>query len=191
MEKLFFYDLETTGVDRDTSGIHQISGAIMIDGEIKERFNFKVCPHEGFSYTQEALDIGKVSLELIQSYPTMKEIYDQLIEILSRYCDKFEKQDKFHLVGYNINAFDNFFFRRFFARNNDNYFGSWFWADSIDLYPIVSFRLRKKRSHLINFKLQTIAAVLGIEILEEELHDASYDVELCVKIFNVLTEIKV
>lgn len=42
MEKLFFYDLETTGVKYWKNGIHQISGAIVIDGEVKERFNFRV-----------------------------------------------------------------------------------------------------------------------------------------------------
>lgn len=31
--KLFFYDLETTGLDCERHGIHQISGAIVIDGE--------------------------------------------------------------------------------------------------------------------------------------------------------------
>lgn len=35
MEKLFFYDLETTGVKYWQNGVHQISGAIVIDGEIK------------------------------------------------------------------------------------------------------------------------------------------------------------
>ena len=44
MSKLFFYDLETTGTRYWKNGIHQISGAIMIDGEIKEKFNFKVKP---------------------------------------------------------------------------------------------------------------------------------------------------
>lgn len=42
MEKLFFFDLETTGVKYWKNGIHQISGAIVIDGEVKERFNFIV-----------------------------------------------------------------------------------------------------------------------------------------------------
>ena len=35
MSKLFFYDLETTGVKHWKNGIHQISGRIVIDGELK------------------------------------------------------------------------------------------------------------------------------------------------------------
>lgn len=46
MEKLFVYDLETKGTLFWKHGIHQISGAIVINGEIKERFNFKVRPNE-------------------------------------------------------------------------------------------------------------------------------------------------
>lgn len=35
--KLLFYDLETTGIKYWRNGIHQISGEIVIDGEVKER----------------------------------------------------------------------------------------------------------------------------------------------------------
>ena len=38
--KLLFFDLETTGTDYRKHAIHQISGEIVIDGEIKERFNY-------------------------------------------------------------------------------------------------------------------------------------------------------
>ena len=57
MSKLFFYDLETTGTRYWKNGIHQISGAIMIDGEIKEKFNFKVKPHKDCVIEDEALAI--------------------------------------------------------------------------------------------------------------------------------------
>jgi DNA polymerase-3 subunit epsilon len=43
--KLFFFDLETTGVNPGKNGIHQISGEIVIDGKTMERFDFKVQPN--------------------------------------------------------------------------------------------------------------------------------------------------
>ena len=184
MEKLFFYDLETTGVKHWKNGIHQISGAILIDGELKEKIDFKVRPHEKAVIEQEALDIGNVTQEQIMQYPTMDVVYRQLITTLSIYVDKYNKKDKFHLAGYNINAFDNAFFRAFFVQNNDNYFGSWFWADSIDVYVLASNKFKKERSNFENFQQRTVAKYLGIEVDEKRLHDAEYDISLCIEIYN-------
>jgi DNA polymerase-3 subunit epsilon len=186
MEKLLFYDLETTGTKYWKNGIHQISGAVVIDGQIKEVFDFKVRPNENALIEEEALKVGNVTKEEIMAYPTMKEVYSQIITMLSKYVDKFDKKDKFHLIGYNNASFDNQFFRAFFVQNNDVYFGSWFWSDSIDVMVMASFKLRKVRHELVDFKQSTVAKFLGIEIDETKLHDAKYDIEICIKIFNML-----
>jgi DNA polymerase III subunit epsilon len=185
MEKLFFYDLETTGVRYWENGIHQISGLIMIDGEIKENFNFKVCPHEKAIIEDDALKIANITKEQIMEYPKAREVYKKLIGLLSKYVNKFDKKDKFHLVGYNINSFDNSFFREFFTQNNDNYFGSWFWADSIDCYVLASNKFKKERASFPNFQQRTVAKRLGIEIDETRLHDAEYDISICVEIYKL------
>lgn len=41
--KLVLFDLETTGTDCVKNGIHQISGKIIINGEVKETFDFSRC----------------------------------------------------------------------------------------------------------------------------------------------------
>ena len=189
MEKLFFYDLETTGLKFWKNGIHQISGSIVINGEIKESFDFKVRPNESSIIDDEALKIGNVTKEQIMAYPSMKEVYSKLIVLLSKYVDKFDKKDKFHLVGYNNASFDNPFFRAFFVQNSDVYFGSWFWSDSIDCMVLASNKLRSKRSELVDFKQSTVAKYLGIEIDESKLHDAEYDIKICIQIFNKLINI--
>jgi DNA polymerase-3 subunit epsilon len=178
MEKLLFYDLETTGTKYWKNGIHQFSGAVVIDGQIKEVFDFKVRPNENALIEEEALKVGNVTKEQIMAYPTMKEVYSQIITMLSKYVDKFDKKDKFHLIGYNNASFDNPFFRAFFVQNNDVYFGSWFWSDSIDVMVMASFKLRKVRHELVDFKQSTVAKFLGIEIDEAKLHDAKYDIEI-------------
>ena len=63
--KLFFFDLETTGVNFWQHGIHQISGCIEIDGEVREMFDFHVAPNPDAKIDQEALDIGGVTIEQI------------------------------------------------------------------------------------------------------------------------------
>ncbi len=181
--KLFFYDLETTGVNHWKHSIHQIAGMVVINGEIVERFNLNVKPHEKAVIDQGALDIGGVTLEQIQSYPSQGEVYGHLLQILSKYVDKFNKNDKFHLVGYNNNSFDNHFFRAFFVQNNDQYFGSWFWSDSIDCMVLASKKLIGVRKDMPNFKQGTVAKYLNIEVDDEKLHDAMYDIEICHQIY--------
>lgn len=184
MEKLFFYDLETTGTKFWKNGIHQISGAIVVNGELKEKFNFKVCPHPNAIIEDEALTIGNVTKEQILAYPKMEVVYTKIIDMLSKHCDRYNSKDKFHLVGYNNNSFDNQFFRAFFVQNNDPFFGSWFWSDSIDCFVLASNKFRKQRHTFENFKQQTVAKHLGIDVDEGKLHDAEYDIYLCMEIFN-------
>lgn len=41
--KLVLFDLETTGTDIRKNGVHQISGKVIVNGNVKEVFDFKVC----------------------------------------------------------------------------------------------------------------------------------------------------
>jgi len=184
--KLFFFDLETTGVRFWKNGIHQISGKIVIDGELKERFDFKVQPYKDAIIEQEALDIAKITKNDLLTYEPMIEVYSKLLSMLGKYVDKFNKNDKFHLVGYNNASFDNHFFRAFFTQMGDNYFGSWFWSDSIDVMVLASHYLKNERAKLTNFKLSSVAKHLGIEVIEDELHDAQYDIDLTEKIYKIV-----
>lgn len=187
MNKLFFYDLETTGVKFWKNGIHQISGKIVIDGETKETFNFKVKPYKDAVIEDEALAVGGITREDLESYQPMSEVYQKLIEMLSVHVNKFDKTDKFHLVGFNNASFDNQFFRAFFTQMGDQYFGSWFWADTHDVMVMASVYLSNVRSKMSNFKLATVAKEFGIEVLDESLHDALYDIELTEQIYNKIT----
>lgn len=195
MEKIFFFDLETTGVKHWKNGIHQISGCVVIDGKMLDRFNFKVKPNEKAVIEDEALAVAGVSRETIMSYPEMSVVYSEIIKILAKHVDKYNKADKFHLAGFNNASFDNQFFRAFFVQNAKtpkevefgNYFGSWFWADSFDVMVLASYYLRDKRASMVDFKLMTVAKACGIEVDESRLHDAEYDIDLTWQIFKIVT----
>lgn len=116
----------------------------------------------------------------------MGDVFARLVQMLSKYVDKYNKKDKFHLVGYNNRGFDDNFFRGFFLQNGDQYFGSWFWSDSIDVLVLASTFLAARRHDLPNFKLATVAEALGIDINAGKLHDASFDIDITKQVFDFI-----
>lgn len=185
--KYLIFDVETTGTMHWKNCIHQLSFSIVVDGELKETHDLKVKPHPKAAIEEEALKVSGVTLEQIQSYPEQQAVHSQLTEILSKYVNKFDKKDKFFLLGYNNASFDNNFLRAFFTQCNDKYFGSWFWSSSIDVMVLAAEFLKKERHLMEDFKLKTVAAYMGLDVDESRLHDATYDLELTYKIYQLIT----
>ncbi len=182
--KLLFFDLETTGIKYWRNGIHQISGEVVIDGVTKESFNYNVRPHAQCDIEEEALRVCHVTKAQIMAYPPMEEVYRDFIRMLSRYVDKYDRKDKFFLVGYNNASFDNYFLKAFFVQNGDDYFYSWFWINSIDVMVLATQHLMQQRHLMSDFKQETVARQLGIPIEPDKLHDASYDIVLTKEIYQ-------
>lgn len=182
-----FLDLETTGTDVKKHSIHQIAGMVEIDGEVVEKFNYKVRPHPKAKIEKEALRVGGVTEEQILKYEPMEVIYKRFIKLLGKYINKYDKKDKAYVVGFNNRGFGDIFLRAWFKQNGDLYYGSWFWADSLDVLVLASQHLIGRRVNMKNFKLKTVATTLGIEVEEERLHDAYYDVELARNIYEIVT----
>lgn len=182
--KYFFYDLETTGLNPAKNGIHQISGSIVIDGETKETFDFKVQPNPKAIIEQAALDVGGLTKDQVMAYEPMYDCFSKLEAMLDKYIDRFDKKDKFFLVGYNNAAFDNQFFRGFFLQNGNRYFGSYFWSSSLDVMVLAANYLKDKRAEMENFKLSTVAKFMGVEVNDASLHDAMYDIYLTKAVFD-------
>ncbi|MDO5570997.1 MAG: 3'-5' exonuclease [Bacteroidales bacterium] len=186
--KLLFFDLETTGTLVNRHSIHQISGAVVINGELKETFDFRVRPNPKAQIEQQALDVCGVTVEQIMAYPPMETVYRSFVALIGKYVDKYNKADKFFLAGFNNAAFDNQFLRAWFIQNGDNYFGSWFWSNSIDVMVLATPYLAEKRSKMENFKQGTVAKTLGIDVDDSKLHDALYDIEICKAIYDKISQ---
>jgi len=187
MSKLFFFDVETTGTRHWRHSVHQISGCIEIDGEVKEYFDIRCQPYHAAEIDPAALEISGTSMEAIKGYMPFKDAYRVILKMLGKYVNKFNKKDKFFLVGFNNASFDNHFFRAFFVQNLDDYFGSWFWSSSIDVMVMATQYLMRRRHDMVNFKLMTVAAALGIKVDENKLHDAQYDIDLTRSIYKIVT----
>ena len=181
---IVFFDLETTGTNPARHGIHQISGEIVVDGETKESFDYHVRPNPKAQIDPAALQVAGVTEAQIMAYPPMEDVYKQLVEMLAKYVDRYDRQDKFFLVGYNNASFDNSFLRGFFRQNGDEYFGSWFWANSIDVMVLATQYLLNERPQMENFKLSTVAGHMGIGVNADALHSADYDIALTRAIYE-------
>ena len=120
MKKLYF-DVETTGTNPEKHGLIQFSGIIEINGEIKEKFDFNIKPFESDLIEEKALIVNNKTKEEIKSFPEPNFIKKEIITIFDKYIDKYNREDKFIPIGYNV-SFDINFLITFFKKLNDNYY---------------------------------------------------------------------
>lgn len=181
--KIMYVDCETTGLDPELNGIHQLSGIIEKDGVEIETFDFSIAPLITDVVEKAALEVSGVTAEQLGDYPNAHLVKGEFCKMLATHVDKFNKYDKFHFVAYNA-PFDSNFVRKWFEKQRDQYFGSWFWTPPIDVMTLAGALLMDKRHELPNFKLATVADYLKIEMQLDKLHDALYDVRLAREIFK-------
>jgi DNA polymerase-3 subunit epsilon len=186
MIKKIFYDLETTGLDPILHGIHQLSGCIEIDGKVIEHFNIKMKPFGSDEIDDKALEIGGITLGMLATYQSPQEAHAQWMKLLGKYVNKFDKKDKYFLYGYNNRKFDDGFFRSWFDKLGDKYFGSWFYQYTSDIMVLAVEHLLEDIPNMENFKLMTVAKHLGIEIDETKAHDAVYDIDITRQVYYIV-----
>ena len=203
MAVILFYDLETTGTNSEKCGIHQISGAFVVNGKIAETFNYYVKPKKGCECSEKAMEMAGHTYEemmALDQYQPMEEVFAKIYSRIIYYCGglneagKVDWGKKIYTAGFNIHKFDGPFMRQWFLDNGANQAGTpyyeWGWVTSgeIDVMLIAEPVLMKVRSRMKNFKQYSVAMALGIPVQEERLHEAGYDIELCFNIYKTLCE---
>lgn len=173
IKKILFLDTETTGLSSFKNDIHQIAGLVVIDGKVEEEFNLNVKPFSFENIEPEALKVSGVTVEKLKTYPDPKNAYLVLIKMLEKYCDKYDKTDKFYLAGQNV-AFDADMLKGFFRKCGDKYYGSWFNYDYIDLRSFTAILKFAGLLDVDNLKLETVAKYLGVKY---SAHDALADIK--------------
>jgi len=190
-QKLVFIDVETTGVNPESNGITQISGCVQIGQDLVTTFDYFVRPFHQDVIDASALEVTGLDRRQFlppehpdflvvpgQHFEDPREVYVRLQTLFKTYVDQYDKSDKFQFVGYNAHSFDMPFMRRFWEKNNDRFFGSWFWYPCLDVMLLWAQILHPVRAELPNFKLATVARHCGIEVDDNRLHDSQYDIEL-------------
>lgn len=185
-----YYDVETTGLNYKRHSIIQLGGIIEIDGKVVEEFNFGIQPHPDAIIDDSALKINNITEKELSKLPEYTVVFNNLINVLSKYVDRFDKTQKFWLIGFNNRAFDDDFLRMFFRMNKDKYIGSWFWMNTIDVSVLASQYLYSRRINMPGFSLKDVANELGVQFDEDKLHDALYDAKITKRIYEIVTGIE-
>lgn len=173
MAKLFYFDVETTGLNAYKNGIIQLACIVEIDGEVRceKTWDIKTFPQDIID--DKALEINGKGRDDIYSFMHPEQAYGEIIACMTEFVDKFNRNDKFYPAGYNV-KFDLDFLSAFFRKNNDNYFGSWFKSTPLDpMYYLAVLELKNKIK-LENYKLETVCDNFGIKV---DAHDALSDIK--------------
>lgn len=173
-----YIDTETTGTEKHLHHAHQVSGLIVSpDFQIVDSFNLEFRPASLENISKEALEKCRLSVEQLNARPmSHREAHKAFTDILGKHINKYDKQDKAHLIGFKV-GFDADFLRKWFSTCGDDYFGSWFWNPPIDLLSTAAWLLGDGRGALPNFKLGTVCQAAGLEWSDDNAHDAFYDIK--------------
>lgn len=186
---VFWFDVETTGIDPDKCDVIELAflieaNGITREGQIIDQGHILIAPRQEAQVQQGALDtIGKTLLE-IQDYPSAIEAHTNLCLLMDKYCNRYNRNDKFVLAGYNVN-FDDSHLRAFFKKCKDKFYGSWFMSCKLDVMSIVAEWQATAAPMLPNFKLGTLCQHFGIEL---DAHQALSDVTATRQLYYRLKE---
>jgi len=187
MIKLCYIDTETGGVDDKTSPLLQISAAFEVDWNVVDKFNkwLKPFPQDG-KISPESTEKTGFTATMVAEDPKFedpKKVYNDFVATCDRVVNKYNKKDKMFFVGYNAHTFDMPFMREFFNKNDNVYFGSYFWWPAIDVMLLYAADWIKARGTMENFQLMTVAKLAGIKVDETKLHDGMYDIQITRELF--------
>ena len=185
MNKLIYIDVETTGLSAKRNDIIQLAGIIEIDKEVVDYFNIRVQPHNYANIEQAALNVNKRTVEEIKTFQSPREAYKDFTSLLSKYINKFDKNDKAYMIAYN-GRFDLEFLHEWFIKCGDKYFGSFFNWRVIDPIQMVDWMQLKGALTLTDRKLETLCEYFGIEL---DAHDAMRDIEATRELTQKLLEV--
>lgn len=195
--KILYIDVETTGLDWNLHGIVQLAFIIEVDGQVVEQHQFKMLPHIQDTIDRKAMEVNHLFKSVRTSTTGMAsrydwtwldeqrpavEVWNEVKLIWRKYIDQFNSQDKFVVAGYNCQAFDIPFLRKWIEKcepeTKFSVAGSFLGHTCLDPLPI--FQFWKASGHfdddqLRNLKLATVCALLEVD--HEDEHDALSDIK--------------
>lgn len=189
--KTIFFDCETTGVNPLKNDIIQIAGVIEDNEKEIDNFNIRMQPFSWENIEQRALDVNKITIEQLKGFPEPNIAYNKLVSLFDKHIDKFNKEDKFIVCGYNV-KFDIDFLKEFFIKNSNMYLFSYFGPVKDPMY-IINYLRTLNKVDVKSSKLVDVCEYFNIKI--ENAHDAMADIvatkEIVKKLDNLFQNITI
>jgi len=184
--KTLYIDTETTGTDPQVNDIIQIAFIIETDNKINGKWDFKCSPLKQKNISQEALDIQGLTFQDVINRPPPSIAYKELIKVFDRYINKFDKADKFTVIGHNV-KFDISFLQQFFISNGNHFLYSYINYFPIDTLFLANYLKYHNILNTDNLKLATLCDYFKISL---DAHDAMNDIiatrDLLIKMNNLI-----
>lgn len=187
--KLICIDTETTGVDVSKHGICTLAAIVYIGGKEVDCLELKLNPrtyNRPVEINPQALEVNGLTEAELDSYSPSATAFCDFITFLEKYINRYDKSDKFEVMGYN-SQFDTAFIRAWFLDNNHYYYGSYFKNYDLDVFALVkwvNFMDSGFGVGLSNLKLTTVCEKLGIEL--KGAHTALADIRATVQLKDKL-----
>lgn len=190
-KKILFIDVETTGLNPDIHGIHQISAIMVVNDYVAntpQAFNSNVQPHPSARVDTRSLGIAGVTYNQLASYPPMEQVFGEFQAFLSQYVDP-SGQERIYIGGYNSQAMEGPFMRQWYKHNGvEQMFRSHFHSATLDVMTLAVKHYMDKGIHPVSYSLENMARLSGIPYDVSKLHDAEYDNRLAIKLYYKLEQ---
>ena len=183
--KTIYVDVETSGLDAQNDQITELAAVYEDDNGKKSVFNMYCKLPEGKTLDPKVIEITGITDEMLKAKGVSeKKLYTEFIAWIRKLINPYDKKDKAIFSAYNA-AFDCLFLRELFKRNDDNYFGSWFYSCVLDVMATVA--IAKQLGvfpDLVNYKLKTVADYMGVKL--EKAHSALHDIQATIHVHKTL-----
>ena len=186
--KILWLDVETTGTDYKIHDIWQLAYIIEIDGVVVEECEMLIRPDNMDAIDDKALEIGGITREELEKIDyNIADAVADLKKSWAKFIDRYDRDDKFVIVGYYVN-FDAQFLREMFVKAGDRYgIGSWCFSCLLDVSSFVAIAVGKFGFRFENHKLETVCEKLKIPL--EKAHDSMQDIRATRALYNMLGEL--
>ena len=184
MKKILWLDTETTGLNPKKHGLREIGYIMVIDGQVVEKDVLYIDPRtykKEIEIDNKALELSNITIDDFEDYGDSRCHFDYFREIL----DKYFKDGKFILAGFNV-KFDNDFLREWFYDNNAGVdFKDYFHYKVIDVFHLVITLKHLGFIDTVDDKLKTVCEYFDIPI---DAHNALSDIEATKNLYELISD---